>query len=263
VKDLPRWVLGIASGIFLGGEVRASVLDWDVVSWTAGSLTATYTNVDGSGVDMTVTVSGETGDFLNEDGAPTPQISNNITGGLTPAQNALLFYVDWGNENDTITVTVTFSQLVNNVSYDLFDIDRGGSAGGGSRTFVDEISTITATDGTTTYAATIGTSAENTTEGAGTGISIYGNGGNPSDTSGDGNASISYGSSAVNSLTFTYGNRSNSQTNPAAQAISMHDINFTIVPEVPTGIPAVLVCLIAVLATHGKGFRMRRRECAG
>jgi hypothetical protein len=233
----------LSSTLFLiVGETRSAVLDWDTVSWTPNGLTATYVDVNGSGVDMTVTISGDTGTLAS-------QLSNTLTGGLNPPQNSLLLAVDWASKSETITVTVTFSELVNNVSYNLFSVDRGDNVGGGIRTYVDQISTLTATDGNTTYAASITAGAHNAIEGTGINQTIYGSGGpNPPDDSGKGNTTISYGTNPVNSLTFTYGNRSDSQSNPAAQAIALHDINFTVVPEVPAGAGSAMLCLVGILA---------------
>ncbi|WP_292662972.1 hypothetical protein, partial [Nitratifractor sp.] len=54
----------LLSGIFLiGGSVFASTFDWSATGWNDGDLSGSYTDVDGSGINITVTVTGDTDKF--------------------------------------------------------------------------------------------------------------------------------------------------------------------------------------------------------
>lgn len=97
------------------------VLDWTAVEYTDGSLLETFTNVDGSGVDMT---------FTWVDGAPNPGLGllfdtlPDDEDGLWasyPAAEPGLWYAT--NNNGDISVVITFSELVSNVSFGIYDID--------------------------------------------------------------------------------------------------------------------------------------------
>ena len=80
-------------GMMVGGSlVSAATFDWSTVGWSGGELAQSYTDVDGSGIDIDVTVTGDT-DRL---GDGSPKIDSNY------------FYLDANYQNDTQSVIVTF-----------------------------------------------------------------------------------------------------------------------------------------------------------
>jgi len=86
---------------FLIATAHAVTLDWDTVSWTAGSLNNSY-DVDPArpGNDVTVTISGDTPQLTLETVAPnpmTPAITTDFEGGLGTAQNSLCLAVNLAN----------------------------------------------------------------------------------------------------------------------------------------------------------------------
>jgi hypothetical protein len=96
-------------------------LDWTAVDYTDGSLLETFTNVDGSGVDMTFTWS---------NGAPDPGLGllfDNLPDDedalwpTYPAAEPGLWYAT--NNSGDISLVITFSELVSNVSFGIYDID--------------------------------------------------------------------------------------------------------------------------------------------
>lgn len=103
-------------------------MNWDVLTWTPGTLSNSY-DVDPNkpGTDITFTVTGTKADFTNDiaSGVMTPAITS-LQGGLTPIQKSLELAADL-RTNSKITMTVNFSPLytlgVKNVSFSLFDID--------------------------------------------------------------------------------------------------------------------------------------------
>jgi hypothetical protein len=252
---------------FLVAAANAITLDWDGVSWTAGSLTNSY-DIDPAraGNDITVTVSGNTAMLQPEVVAPnpmTPALTTNFQGGLTTAQNTLSLAVNFTDQTQAVTVTVDFSTLytlgVQNVSFTIFDIDFNNATG--SSTYQDQLRNMvgTSTDGTTLIAPTISTSSNNTLSGSGltqvvdgTLTSVDAGAG-----SGNGNVTISFGATAIKSFTFTYGSGSGTVADPTYQHIGLYDISFTPVPELNPTWSAVGSCLIAfaLILRHSAKFR--------
>ena len=97
------------------------VLDWTAVDYTDGSTLETITNVDGSGVDMT---------FTWVDGAPNPGLGllfdtlpddeDGLWATYPAAEPGLWYATD--NSGD-ISLVITFSELVSEVSFGIYDID--------------------------------------------------------------------------------------------------------------------------------------------
>jgi hypothetical protein len=247
-----------------GGQ--AVTLDWDGVTWTAGSLSNAY-DVDPlkAGNDITLTVSGNTGQLQPKNVAPnpmTPAITTNFEGGLGTAQNTLNLAVNFTNQSQAITVTVDFSALytlgVQNVSFTLFDIDFSAAPG---NNYQDQLRSIIATsiDGTTQVAPTITTSSNNTQSGSGLTQVVNGtsSAADSGPGSGNGNLTISFGATAIKSFTFTYGSGSGTVADPTYQHVGIHDITFTPVPEINPAWSALASCLLAaaLILRHSAKFR--------
>jgi hypothetical protein len=257
VQRLLRFAL---LGPFFAAAAHAVTLDWNSVTWTPGSLSNSY-DVDPAkpGNDITVAISGDTGQFAPKGGSQIPAIMNIIEGGLSPVQNSLVLHLDLANQSQAVNVTVSFSALytagVNNVSFTLFDVDFSSSA------FQDQIRSIQALsiDGTTLIAPTITTSANNTVTGSGLGQVVTGmiNTSDTGPTSGNANVTISFGANAIKSFTFVYGSGSNAPADPTTQGIALHDITFTPVPEINPAWSAVGSCLVAfaLILRHSAKFR--------
>jgi hypothetical protein len=240
----------------MGSSSSAAVLDWGTgagqANWNpTGPLSQTFTV---SGVNVTVALSGDTGNFITWSGVDSPDNSNIVDGGT--GGEALYLGVDHANLTQRIIVTVTFSQLVVINSLAIFDIDTFNT-----NSFQDQIRTISASNGTSTFNATIAadpsfvTVAGSGTAGATlTGILGAGGADGAGNTTSEGTGTISFGSNAINSFTFTYGNGSGSQANPTSQHVALGDITFTI-PEPSTYLSAAF--LILGLGMHGW-----RKRCA-
>lgn len=258
--------ISCAIALFLTGACSISsaiTLDWDTAPWTDGSLTGSF-DIDPSksGNDLSLTVSGNTGQLQPKNGVPTPGKLNIIEGGLTPVQQVLGLQLDLANQSQSVTITVAFSGQytlgVNNVSFTVFDVDFQNVAGS---TFQDQLSSITALsiDGTTLIAPTITVSPSNVLTGSGLGYVVTGTATNPDAGagSGSGNVTISFGTTAIKSFTFTYGSGSGTVANPTGQSIGIHDISFTPVPEMNPAWSAVGSCLLAAafILRHSAKFR--------
>jgi hypothetical protein len=250
----------------LVATAHAVTLDWNAVSWTAGTLSNSY-DIDPStpGNDITVTVSGNTSQLTNElaSGNPmTPAITPDFQGGLASPPNALCLAVNFANQGQAVTVTIDFSALyiagVQNISLTLYDIDFSAASG---NNYQDQLRNITATsiDGVTLVAPTITTSANNTLSGSGLNYVVNGTVSTP-DTgpgSGNGNVTISFGATPIKSFTFTYGSGSGTVADPTYQHVGFSDITFTPVPEINPAWSGVGSCLLAaiLILRHSAKFR--------
>ena len=252
--------------VLLAATGQAIVVDWDALTWTPGTLTNSF-DIDPAqaGNDITVTVSGNTGQLQPEVISPypqTPAITTNFQGGLGTAQNTLCIAVNFTNQSQSVTITIDFSALyslgVQNVSFTLFDFDFSS---GGSSEYQDKLSGITAlsVDGVTQVAPTITTSSANTLTGSGLTQVVTGTASvaDTGATSGNGNVMISFGTTAIRSLTFTYGSGSGTVSDPTYQHVGIHDITFTPVPEINPTWSAVGSCILAValILRHSAKFR--------
>jgi hypothetical protein len=246
-------------------SARAVTLDWNGQTWTPGWLSNSYHVDPGTvGNDLTVTISGDTGQLQTSLAAPNPQtpaITQAFQGGMAQPVSALELGVTFANNTQKITVTIDFAAHyalgVNNVSFTLFDIDK--LVGGGTN-FQDQITSIyaTSTDGVTKIAPIIsGVGSATTLAGAGIFQTLTGNG-LSSDLgagSGDGNATISFGGQAIQSLTFTYGSDPGVTGSPTYEHIGVYNLDFTPVPEIN---PTMAVSLVSGLAGF-VAWRRRRR----
>jgi hypothetical protein len=241
-----RFLFAFACGwtTLLNQSAPAALVNWDVLTWTPGTLTNSY-DVDpsNSGTDVTFTLTGTKADFTNDQasGVLTPAITSSLQGGLSPIQKSLELAADL-RTNSKITMTVNFSPLytlgVRNVSFSIFDIDL--------ETNKDRISSIygVALDGSK-VAATITFGSAITRSGAGLGQALTGTDPSP-DTgpgSGAGTATISFGATPIKGFTFMW---TNSNGAPFYQQIAMGDISFdVIVPEPNAAAAATLICILA------------------
>lgn len=106
-------------------------LDWSAnpsdsneYGWTPGSLSNTFSNVDDSGVDISVTFTGDTNTFGVWQGVQTPKVGNSSSGlfeGLDLFTN--------GFSASGITCTFTFSTPIYALSFDMHHVNQGGQNG--------------------------------------------------------------------------------------------------------------------------------------
>jgi len=245
-------------------NARAIVLDWDTVSWTAGSLSNSY-DIDPSnpGNDITVAVTANGGAaFQPEVVSPypmTPATSQSFQGGLATTENTLCLALNLASNAQSVTITVSLSSLytagVTNVSFKVFDIDF---VNGDGSAYQDQLSSIRALsiDGTTLIAPTITISPNNSLSGSGLNQVVTGTAATNDLGAGsaDGNVTIDFGPNAIKSFTFTYVSGP-LFADPTFQHVGIYDISFTPVPEMNPAWPSVLSCAAAA----GLVLRLRKR----
>lgn len=240
----------------LGGwssSAQALVLDWDAVTWNDGSLNNSL-DVDNDGInDVTVVLTSQQANIWANDpatGAQTPTVNQSLTGGLTPAQDALNLAANLKtHSNLTIHLIFTGAQPgAANVSFTIFDIDITTNS--------DIIETIygVAYDGSHVAATITNVGSAVTLSGSGLTYELTGNAASP-DTSSNGNATISFGSTIITDVFFTFSNTSGA---PRFQNIAIGDVSFTPVPEVNPAMAASASCVAAVALTILLQRRARR-----
>jgi hypothetical protein len=247
---------------------RAVLLQWDGQTWTPGTLSNSF-DVDPSnpGNDVTVTVSGDTGQLqpsLAAGSPQTPAITRAFDGGLSPGHNTLELALDLANNAQSVTITISFSNLypagVANVSFKLFDIDF---ANNGGSTYQDVVKSITATSTTgATIAPTItGVGANVAHTGSGTTQVLTGMV-STADTgpgSGGGNATITFNATDISSITFNYSSGS-MFPDPTYQHIGIDDIDYSVVPEFNPAWLTYVGCALLIVWTHRRREKISRRE---
>lgn len=274
----------------LSAPARAYVLDWDSVNWpnnrqwndVTGAVSTTFNNVDGSGINVTITVTQSNttndADTFNPGGTPEDTGLALNSGSLEDALQVDLNaddFVDstFGNGGDDyLTISITFSATVDFVSYTLKDIDLGNSGGS---TYQDSVlfnssnlpSSLTRLgsngDGTGSFDAQI-VSGNTAIRGIATfnGTSSTANRlGNENDNFTSGNVQVDYAGnfSSGTAFSFEYGSLNGSSVglsfgNPTQQRIALLDITFT-VPEPSTYAAGALLLGAALVA----GLRRARR----
>jgi hypothetical protein len=240
----------------------AVLVDWSALSWPAGSLSNSY-DVDpaNSGNDVTVTIGGDTGQLQPSlaSGSPqTPAITRAFDGGLGTSPYTLELALDLTSNAQSVTFTLNFSALyaagVSNVSFTIFDIDANNTS---SSKYQDVISGIHAT-------STTGTMIAPTITNVGPNVSLTGTGLNQVLTgqtttsdlgagSGAANATISFNTTNISSVTFTYGS-SGLFADPTYQHIGIYNIDYEVIPEPGT----IGLCLVIVSLAIGKSHRQSK-----
>lgn len=103
-------------------------LDWHTVSWSDGSLTRTFNNVDGSGVNFSFSYSGSTSKFGIIGTGQTPNIQD-----FFPSEtvDALSHYVNPGfSSTEKITLTIDINPAIPaNLAFDVFHINGSSYSG--------------------------------------------------------------------------------------------------------------------------------------
>jgi len=263
----PRYIIVLFCTICaFAGPASAVLVDWSGLNWPAGSLTNSY-DVDpaNAGNDVTVTISGDTGQLQPSlvSGSPqTPAITRAFDGGLGTSPFTLELALNLTSNAQSVTFTLDFSALyaagVSNVSFTLFDIDANNISGS---TYQDVINGIHATSTTGTPIAPTITNVGSSVSLSGTGLSQVLTGQTSTTDLGAGsdaaNATISFNTSNIASITFTYGS-SSLFADPTYQHIGIYNIDYEVIPE-----PGTLgVCVAAVCLALGTSRRRAKSSAA-
>ena len=190
-----------------------TIHDWDSVSWTAGTTSASYPLTAIGTMNVGISISG--GAFLSNAtyGGQSPTRQNIVTGGLSPAQYSIFELVDFTSQTGTVTSTLTLPTAVPGAQFRLFDLDYA------SGQFADRV-TVTGSYNGATVTPTLTNGVSNYV----IGNSAYGDG-LSADGSADGTVVVTF-AAPVDSITITYGSHSLAPANPGQQGMAIHDISF-------------------------------------
>jgi hypothetical protein len=244
------------------GSASAVLVDWSALSWPAGSLNNSY-DVDpaNTGNDVTIIISGDTGQLRPSLVAPNPQtpaITRAFDGGLATSPHTLELALDLTSNAQSVVFTLNFSALyttgVSNVSFTLFDIDFSNASG---NTYQDVIRSIHATSTTGTQIAPTITNVGPNALLTGSGLNYVLTGQTSTVDlgagSGNANATISFNTSDIASITFTYSS-SSMFADPTYQHIGIYNIDYAV--PVPEPDSMVGVCLIVVALAIARSRRV-------
>lgn len=244
----------------LGGwatSAHALVLDWDAVAWANGSFSNSYDLTGDAINDITITAAAQQPNVWTLDpatGTQTPAVNQSLTGGLVPAENSLNLSANLKtNSNVTLQLSFTGAQPgAANVSFTIFDIDITTNS--------DIIDTIygVALDGTLVAATITNVGSSVTLTGTGLNQTLIGTA-PAANNSSDGNATISFGSTIITDVFFTFSNTAGA---PRFQNIGIGDISFTPVPEINPAATAAGSCIAAMGLTLLLQRRARRARQA-
>jgi uncharacterized repeat protein (TIGR01451 family) len=219
------------------------LLDWNAVTYATGSLSQTFTIVrDGQNansknadpITATITFSGAT----NRLQTSMPQSSTQVTGGNAAGSASLLSLVDFANLSEKINIDIVFSRPVDNLNFDIFDVDYNAPTNGtgGYRDDV-EITGSTSATGALGISPTLSTPYFTPPPtNVAPSVVYIGDPLPPNHAAGVGaSASDSnYGTlkarfnQAVRRVRVTYGNDFITTTDPSAQMIALYDLDFCI-----------------------------------
>lgn len=239
---------------------QALILDWDSVAWTAGSLNNSYDLNGDASNDITVTLTTQNANVWTNDptsGDMTPAVNQTMTGGLSPVQNSLMLAANL-HTNSNVTLQLSFTggpgglPGANNVSFTIFDIDVTTNSD-----IIDSIYGV-APDGTHIAATITNVGSAVTLSGTGLSQTLTGDAASPNNSS-NGNATISFGSTLIYDVFFTFSNTAGA---PRYQDIAIGDISFTPVPEINPAISASMSCALALGLTVLARRRARLRQTA-
>jgi len=206
--------------LLMGISIQAATLEWDTVGWSPdGNLSQSYTDVNGSGIDINIEITGDTGKLS---GDSTPKLDDD-SGKLSNSN--LEFYPHYDNETQSVTVTLKFSVPVKLSNLRWRDIDYKAKNWRGNGGFDDKI-IVTAkdADGNTVYAnnETLGSAIESSAQGEyeSDDQDNY----RPADT--EAMVTLDFTGAYVTELTFVYTNGDLQPSDPDAQAIWFDNFTF-------------------------------------
>jgi hypothetical protein len=232
----------------------AAVLDWSTVGWPGPGvpLSNTYTNVGGSGVNITVAFSGNTGTL--QSGNPNTT-STQIGGTGRPSLQADVLFPSKSTAG--ITVTITFTKPVYVQNLNILDVDATLSTGG----WQDQISAIkgvTAGGTVNPVAVAGGGSAVTVTGNSTTGFTAIGQ--SSTANSSTSNVSVDFGNFQVTQISFLYSPGPSQPASPTEQRIGLDNITFSITPEVGPSLAAMTLCGLVMLARIRQDQKKKKRS---
>ncbi len=187
-------------------------LDWDAISWTAGSTSNAYavTNIGTVGIAIT-----NPGNWLNNTtyGGQSPARQNVVSGGQPGPPFSLFQLVDLASQAQTVTTTISLQTAVPGLQFRIFDVDFFAGQ------FADRVTITGSYNGSPVTPVLTGSAANVISGNSATGEFVS------SDISAEGNVTVTF-AAPVDSISISYGNHTTAPADPGQQAIALHDLNF-------------------------------------
>lgn len=198
----------------LSCPLGSSIFDWDTKSWAAGSTSNSYAQAGFGQISWNLNISGGIWSSVADLGGQNPALQNGgNTGGLSPNQYSLSQFTDFSSRSGTATTVIALDTPIPGVQFRVFDVDYSAGA------YADMI-TVTGSANGTPVTPTLTNGVSNWVSG-----NVVVGDGQSANTSADGTVWITF-TSPVDTITLTYGNYSTAPTNPATQAIAIHDLTM-------------------------------------
>ncbi len=204
--------------------------DWSIDGWSPtglGAMPRNHTNVAGSGVDIQISVSGDTNNFISN----TPNV-NDDSGNL--ADDSLNLAVNYDDKSDNVIITFTFSSAVHILDgITIKDIDRSTDP---PSSYQDSVRVLGKSGPTLIYPSDITFEGPTNLVLGGDGHdiqSVTGNGLNSGDPRGQATVYFSsdYNGDPIDTLTIKYkGGNGGGSSNPGQQSIWIGDIRGLSIP---------------------------------
>jgi len=212
------------------------VFEWAATgtnSWPTGvsgaanpqSYPPTGTAVSAGEERLVFTLTGDTARLGASDGANTPDVQSNVTGGISPIDPSLHIAVDYALQSQSLTMEIDVGEPgvgVDSLQFSIFDVDLGG--------WIDRITVTGSLDGTNQPVTLTRSGANFISGNAAIGNVTADN------TTANGNVDITF-LNPIDSLQFVYDNHPDVGTNPAFQIISVHE--FAMCPRTAAELSAV------------------------
>jgi hypothetical protein len=218
-------------------------LDWGTSihnGWTNGAKTGTATNIGGSTVDATITITNSQttpNPYSGFNLFTSPAVTNTYVAALGSTAKGLAAGVDWDNRSRTADIVIKFSETVKNVKFNVADIDKLTA---NSTSYIDVVTITGSKNSVAVTNPTLSKLVSTTTL-----FSISGNtataninngqGGNAGSTSTDqtGTVVVDFGTTQLDQVTVHYGNHANADADPGIQFIMVGAVAFQPVSTLP------------------------------
>lgn len=190
-----------------------TTLDWDTVTWSAGTTSGSYALTAIGTTGFNIAISG--GAFLSNAtyGGQSPTRQNIVTGALSPAQYSIFELVDFTSQAGSVTSTITLPTAVPGAQFRLFDVDYAAGQ------FADRVTVTGSFNGTNVTPV-----LTNGTANYVIGSTAYGDV-LSADASADGTVTVTF-AAPVDSITIDYGSHGLAPANPGQQGMAIHDFLF-------------------------------------
>ena len=204
-------------------------------TWADGNTNGNAPNIGGYSINGTATATifggGSFMQALGGSGAQTPTVSG-ATFTVPGTTNRIQVTPNYTANTSYTDIVLTFTSLTTNVSFKIVDIDKNNP---NSTTYFDRV-TVTGSNGVTTYNATI-TKYDAVTDPnflviSGNVAQVNTTSGQADNTASDatdqrGTVNVSFGTTALTSITIRYDNAPGANSNPASQAIAIGSVSFS------------------------------------